>query len=353
MTPLVSILVPAYNAERWVGDALQSALAQTWPRCEIIAVDDGSSDTTLAVLRQFASRGVKVMAQSNKGASTARNVALAEAQGDFIQWLDADDLLAPDKVARQIAAWDGDPNTLLTSPWGRFRACPARARFVPTSMWTDLAPLDWVLRKFEHNDWMAIESWLVSRVLSERAGPWNETLSMDDDGDYFSRVVGASARVAFAPGGRSYIRRLPSGSLSQGLHSTERLTSQVRSLELQVERLLAAEDSPRTRAASLKYLQRWLGLLYPEHPTLVARLTGMASRLGGELAPPDLGWKYAAVQGLLGPAVASRVRLLMPRLTARTRFWLEYLECRTLLASERVGLSQSHPTHGATDDRSA
>ena len=104
MTPLVSILIPAYNAERWIGDTIQSALAQIWPRTEIIIVDDGSRDRTLRVARQFASRNVSVVTQENQGASAARNRAFELCQGDYIQWLDADDLLSPDKVGRQIAA---------------------------------------------------------------------------------------------------------------------------------------------------------------------------------------------------------------------------------------------------------
>ena len=102
MQPLVSILIPAYNAERWIADTIRSALAQTWPRKEIIIVDDGSTDRTLAVARQFASRNLSVVTQQNQGASAARNKALELCQGDYIQWLDADDLLSPNKVTRQM-----------------------------------------------------------------------------------------------------------------------------------------------------------------------------------------------------------------------------------------------------------
>src|SRR2546425_6261438 len=104
MQPLVSILIPAYNAEPWIADTIRSALAQTWPRKEIIVVDDGSRDQTLSIARQFASKNVSVVTQENQGASAARNRALALSQGKFIQWLDADDLIAPDKIAKQVEA---------------------------------------------------------------------------------------------------------------------------------------------------------------------------------------------------------------------------------------------------------
>ena len=84
MKPLVSILIPAYNADRWIVAALESALAQTWPNKEVILVDDGSSDDTLRIGRTFESGSVKVLSQKNSGASAARNLALSHAQGDYI-----------------------------------------------------------------------------------------------------------------------------------------------------------------------------------------------------------------------------------------------------------------------------
>src|SRR3990170_4942215 len=90
--PLVSVLIPAYNSERWIAETLSSAVAQTWPNKEVI-VDDGSKDRTLEIARTFSSRGVKVVMQANTGAPGARNHALRLAQGDYIQWLDADDVL--------------------------------------------------------------------------------------------------------------------------------------------------------------------------------------------------------------------------------------------------------------------
>ena len=104
MTELVSILIPAYNASRWLTECVESALAQTWAHKEIIIVDDGSKDDTLAVARRYESRAVKVVTQANTGAPEARNHALRLAQGDYIQWLDADDVLHPQKIKLQLAA---------------------------------------------------------------------------------------------------------------------------------------------------------------------------------------------------------------------------------------------------------
>jgi len=133
MKQLVSILIPAYNAEAWIADTIRSAITQTWPRKEIIVVDDGSTDQTFAVARRFASKEVAVVTQKNQGASAARNHALSLSQGDYIQWLDADDLLSPDKIASQMEASKKYPSNriLFSSGWGYFayrteRACGLR-----------------------------------------------------------------------------------------------------------------------------------------------------------------------------------------------------------------------------------
>src|SRR5882757_100482 len=96
--PLVSILIPAYNAEGSIADTLRSALDQTWQRKEIIVVDDGSTDGTADVVRLVAPKQVTVVSTANQGLSAAVNHAYKLCKGDYIQELDADDLMAPDKI---------------------------------------------------------------------------------------------------------------------------------------------------------------------------------------------------------------------------------------------------------------
>src|SRR5439155_5070555 len=97
---LVSILIAAYNAERYVEETMQSVIAQSWPRIETIVVDDGSTDRTPTILSQYEKfPHVKLFRQENRGQCAARNRAVAHAHGNFVKFLDADDLLAPDAVA--------------------------------------------------------------------------------------------------------------------------------------------------------------------------------------------------------------------------------------------------------------
>jgi glycosyltransferase involved in cell wall biosynthesis len=101
MRTRVSILIPCYNADAWIAQAIESALSQTWSDKEIIVVDDGSTDGSLDVIRQYDGR-VRWETGPNLGANSARNRLLELARGEWVQYLDADDYLLPHKIARQM-----------------------------------------------------------------------------------------------------------------------------------------------------------------------------------------------------------------------------------------------------------
>ena len=321
MKQLVSILIPAFNAEQWIGDCLESALAQTWPRKEIIVVDDGSRDSTLQVARCYTCANVQVTTQRNRGASAARNHALSLAQGDYIQWLDADDLLAPDKIARQLN--DAEPgqysSVLLSGAWSKFFYYPMKSKTTPHSLWRDHEPLEWLLRQANDNLWMALNSWLVSRKLTEMAGPWNENLSLNDDGDYICRVVSRAKSIRFIPEAKCYVRRVTSSVSSARTLTDGKLDSQLASIFSQIRSLRSMEDSQRVRAACLNMLQSWYHLFYPERPDSMRKMKLLATELGGSLHPPELRPKYRLLQKALGWRIAKKAMFLFPHF----RFVLE------------------------------
>jgi glycosyltransferase involved in cell wall biosynthesis len=316
MNSLVSVLIPAYNAERWIGETLHSALAQSWPQKEIIVVNDGSTDQTLAVARQFASRDVSVVTHENQGAAATRNKAFSLCQGDYIQWLDADDLLSPDKVARQMEARDRGctERTLLSSGWGYFMYRPSRAEFKPTALWCDLSPAEWLTRKMSQNLHMQTATWLVSRKLTEAAGPWDIRLLGDDDGEYFCRILLASDGVRFVPGSRVFYRVSPFSRLSYIGRSQRKVDAQFVSMRLHIRYLLSLENSERTRAACVRYLQNWFIHFYPEHSQIVREAEELAGDLGGRLRTPELSWKYEWIRRLVGWGPAKRAQTTLPRI---------------------------------------
>jgi glycosyltransferase involved in cell wall biosynthesis len=340
MKPLVSILIPAYNAEETIAETIQSAIAQTWPRKEIIVVDDGSADRTAKIARSFVP-GIRVVSTENRGLSAAVNHALQLSQGDYIQELDADDLMLPNKIERQLAALrEGDSKrVLLSSPWAPFYYRTRHARFIRNSLCQDLSPVEWLLKKMSENLHMQNATWLMSRELAEAAGPWDTRLHYDQDGEYFDRVLLSSEGTRFVPGTGIFYRASGMGSISYIGNSRKKRDSLLLSLKLHVQYLRSLEDSERVRKASLTYLQNWYFAFYPEHPQAAAELRSLAAQLQGYLEPPSLRRKYAWLSHLLGRRYASWAEMVLPQIKAAyARKW-----DKTLYVLEKRSVSKTEP----------
>jgi glycosyltransferase involved in cell wall biosynthesis len=323
-TPLVSILIPAYNAESWIEETIRSALDQTWPNKEIIIVDDGSTDQTFGIANQFASATVLVARQANLGASAARNKAFSLCRGDYIQWLDADDLLAPDKIEKQLGALNRcrSRRTILSGAWGTLFYRTGKARFSPSPLWTDLSPLEWLTRKLGQNCHMQTGNWLVSRELTQAAGPWDTRLMGDDDGEYFCRVKLQSDGIIFIPESKSYYRSTNFNTLSNAASSRKGQDALFLSIQLHIQYLLSLENNERTRAACIRHLQKFMFDFSPERPDLVQKMENLARELGGQLHRPQVSPKFAWIETLFGWRFAKQAQISIPRLKLYlNRYW--------------------------------
>jgi glycosyltransferase involved in cell wall biosynthesis len=302
---LVSILIPAFNAERWIAAAIESALRQTWKEIELVVVDDGSSDGTLAVARSFERDNVRVITQPNRGAAAARNRALAESRGSVIQYLDADDLLDPAKIERQLPSLsDG---VACSGEWGPFLSRPETARFRPSELCRDLDPVEFLVTAWIHGRMMQPGAWLLTRELALGAGPWDERLTVDDDGEYFARVVLASRRVRFCPGARVYYRTGNARSLSSG-SSPRAIQSSYLAAVLSTEHLLRAERSPRTARSAAERLMYFVYTTYPQAPDLVRAAEERIRALGVPCPRARGGPVFSAVSRVIGWKAAKALR---------------------------------------------
>lgn len=292
--PLVSILIPAHNSAPWLGATIESALAQTWPRVEIIVVENNSTDDTLAIARRFVDRGVRVISSARTGAAAARNLAFGESRGDLIQYLDADDLLSPDKVAIQAAAlgtastavslsarcefFDGDDPALAPV----HRGWP----FVPSDQ-----PREWLATLYGAGGpagFIALHQWLTPRALVASAGPWNETLTVNDDGEFFCRVLLRAERIRTDLDGVAYYRRHRSSrNLSSGYQRNRRhVESMLAALDLLAARLLVAGSNPALARAFARHYAESAILIYPLHPALSREAERKALALDPALSMP-------------------------------------------------------------------
>ncbi len=299
--PLVSIVMPAFNAARWLPAALDSALAQTYPHFELIVVDDGSTDDTPAILETYRVRhGISVITQTNQGQSAAANRGLAESCGDYVKFFDADDVMSSCMIAAQVAALANHPGCVAYGTWGRFYDHPDQAVFTPHPGWHDSPPLDWIVETWTDTEPMyQCALFLLPRELLRRAGGWDERLGLINDFEFFTRLVLNSRGIVFTPEARLYYRSGLADSLSRTKNRTA-LASGLLSNQLAIAHLLAVENSPRTRRLGANLLQNYAFSFYPNCRDLAREALTQASALGGSDLLPRGGRGFKTTCRLFG-----------------------------------------------------
>ncbi len=220
---LVSCVVPVFNGERYLREALDSILAQTYRPLEVVVADDGSTDSTVEIVAGYAD-AVRYVRQDNAGAPAARNLGLDNGRGDFIAFLDADDVWHPEKLARQMARFDARPDldlcvTHLQAFWiAELKEEAARFRDHPLS-----GPLPGY----------STVTLLARRALFERVGRFNVALSVGDPMEWFLRAAHEGAVMELLPETLVY-RRMHQRNLSWDVDETRRMTTAMQASVLRV-----------------------------------------------------------------------------------------------------------------------
>ncbi len=204
--PLVSVIIPCFNAKQWLSEAIDRILAQTYPQIEIIVIDDGSTDNSLAIIKSYGDRLIW-QTGANKGGNHARNLGFTLAKGEYIQYLDADDYLLPDKIAKQVRCLQTSSANVVYGDWqhlvhqgdgssflDKVRICGPKTDFLESLLaneqWSNIAPI------------------LFSRSIVIKSGGWDESLLAAQDRDFLISVAIAGAKFVYQPGCDS-IYRIP------------------------------------------------------------------------------------------------------------------------------------------------
>lgn len=236
MPPLVSILIPCYNAERWVAEAIESALAQTWVEKEIIVVDDGSKDGSLEVIKKFGDR-IRWETGPNYGGNPARNRLLKLARGEWLQYLDADDYLLPDKIAKQMAFITANPEVDIVFGPVTMEHCSERETR------SELLPIP-----EPHDPWILLARWFLPQTgapLWRRqaivdVGGWKADQPCCQEHELYLRLLMAGKRFRYCAHNGAVYRQW-------GEHTVcKRDKSEVRRRRLEIEQ--HAEEFLRARS---------------------------------------------------------------------------------------------------------
>ncbi len=201
----VSVIIPTHNYGRYLGPAIESLRRQSFSNWECIVVDDGSSDETPEVMRAFADARIRLVRQEQAGPSSARNRGLAESTGEFVQFLDADDLLGSMKLEAQVGILDDRPDVDLAY-CGALYFRDELGSLASSRMWLDHPPLRAgsgsgleMLSKLVDENIAVVEAPLVRRSLMDRVGGFNPDLRRMEDWEYWLRCALAGARFLYDP----------------------------------------------------------------------------------------------------------------------------------------------------------
>lgn len=198
---LVSVIIPTFNRSAVISEAIGSIIAQQYRPIELIIVDDGSTDETAGIIEKIRdtcaddeSMHLQYIRQENAGAAVARNHGLRQCRGEFIQFLDSDDLLEPEKLARQVAMLDEEPECDVVYGDWLMGADRESARLLTRSPESDM------LIALLRGRWVPCFSYLWRRRAVLATGPWNEQLIVNDDFDYSARAAANGTRFLYSPG---------------------------------------------------------------------------------------------------------------------------------------------------------
>jgi len=306
---LVSVCMPCHNAERYVGEAVESVLNQTYQNIELIVVNDGSTDRSGEVLERYKDRGVKVVTERCGSASKARNRAFRESRGEYIKFFDADDLISPEMIERQVARLGGRQDAVAMSEWGRFYKDDIQTfKPNPQSVWRDMKGVDWLVEAVRDGQpMMQAGMFLMPRKLAERAGPWNEELTLIDDFEYFCRLFSEAEEILLVANTTLFYRSGIRGSLSAQKSQMAR-ESECESILLGTSHLLRRRSDPEARLACANVCQHLIYDLYPKHPYLREKLKQRVSECGTPNIKPSGGRYFQKLRPWIGWRLARRLQ---------------------------------------------
>lgn len=299
---LVSIIIPVYNAEHYLGDCVASLLRQTYPNKEIIIVDDSSTDGSYLIAKSFESENVKVFQQRNAGAAVARNTGLANAKGDFIQFMDVDDFLSEDKIEKQVAALEGRKNKVAVCDYINFFDGQdlklLKGVDQSSFIYSSDGPVEFLLNLWGANgesNFIQTNCWLVPRAVIDKSGGWRNYRCPDDDGEFFSRVLLASEGVVYVPGVYNYYRRTPHENKLSGNANRKYLQNTLLTIDLKKQNIEKVTHDARIRAAFAKQYLDYAVYTYMAQNTLSAIAYRKYKTLNHKIKLPELGGKMVEV----------------------------------------------------------
>ncbi|MEG4089922.1 glycosyltransferase [Microcoleus sp. Pol12B4] len=234
-TPLISVIIPVYNGNRYIVQAVESALCQTFTNLEIIVVDDGSTDRTQQVLQPYVDK-IRYIYQENQGVAVARNIACQLAQGEFLAFLDADDYFLPSKLEKQLACFDADP-TLDMVQTGWFIVDESGREISAVKPWQQAPKLD--LESFILYKCVRPSAIMLRRKWWIKLGGFDSQFPLAEDLDFALRLALNGCKAVWLEEALTCYRQHNSNLMSIGFHV-------IKNIEIVMKKFFTRPDLPQS-----------------------------------------------------------------------------------------------------------
>jgi len=281
----VSVIIPLYNCEKYIEENIKSVFKQTYKSIETIIVDDGSTDNSLLIAKKYECESVKIYSQPHSGACRARNLGFKKSNGDYIQYLDSDDLLSPNKIESQVNILEYYGSNCITyCGYTRSYADFKKGLYINQEINKNYSnPVDLFIDIFYAKGDIVTTCWLTPRELVERSDPWNEVLIKGQDSDFFLKVVTKCKNVYFSIDTTVFYRPTGSSSIAAN-QSVQALESVILATESVQNTILQCENSDRVKNAIVYLYSRLFCSYYNKRNLiLLKKIEYNIHSLGGEL----------------------------------------------------------------------
>ncbi len=309
--PLISILTTVYNSEKYLEENIKSVLEQTYDNIELIIVNDGSTDKSEDIIKSFKDKRIKYFRIENSGQSSASNYAFNKSKGEYINFLDADDILSENHIEIMLNCLDRKKNELVFCEWGRFYGAKKETAIFDAQPYHKISePVKWLKTNLQipDGDMLAAWLWLIPRNLFIEGGGWHEELSLNNDFDFSIRLVMKAEKINFAKGAKIYYRSgIEKNSLSLS-NSHKAAQSALKTTVLGCAALCEIENSEEIKQICANRFQTWAFRIFPQQPEIVKQLEENVKKYGGSNNKMQGGRIFIILRNIFGWKKAKLIR---------------------------------------------
>ncbi len=303
---LVSIIIPCYNQEKWVAEAIDSALSQTYPHKEVIVVDDGSTDSSLNVIKRYG-ESIKIIEMPHQNGNYARNEGFRVSKGAFIQFLDADDYILSEKISKQVQAIKNNKYDVVYGDWKHIYSFENKKKYFGDEKHESLKK-DYIAELMK-GWWVAPVALLWSRSIVNAISGWDVTIEVAQDRDFFLSAAIEGAKIGYVEGCDSIYRRHSHLTVSTR-NKMEWLENHGKVLQKAEKKLFEdnklSEDYKKSLAVGYFKLARlYFGIDREEWMQIYKKVCDLDSEF-----MPQESWLYNSVYKTFGVQIAEKSGLL-------------------------------------------